>query len=48
MKLINNISKIKRYYYIFFNNFFNNSILVIGVKGIKILDLRYKKENLDF
>ena len=36
------------HYYSFFKNFFNKPILILREKGIKILDLKYEKENLYF
>ena len=36
------------YYYNFFKDFFNKSILVSKVEKIRFLDFKYRKEDLSF
>ena len=46
LRIIMKISKIRIYYYIFFNNFYNISISINRVEGARFSNLRYRKENL--
>ena len=46
LRIMMKISKIRIYYYIFFNNFYNISISINRVEGARFSNLRYRKENL--